>query len=396
MKTNTLLLYTGILLAAAGGCKRDELVPIEKDGTSPAPVTNAVVENLPGAANITYSLPLDRDLLYVQAIYKNKDGKDMEFKSSFYTNAIRVEGFADTLEHAVNVYAVDRSGNRSTPVAVTVKPQTPPVIATRRSLEVVPDFGGINIRFTNRSKADLAILVNTPDSLGEMGTVQTFYTARDSASFSVRGYEATPREFQVFVRDRWGNLSDTLSVTLTPVYEVLLDKSKFREVVFPGDSPCNLWGGAMPYVWDGKVLPDVSGFGLHTGNVGSGIPKYITFDMGVEAKLSRFSLQAIADDKHWYNDMSPKRYELWGTVNPDADGSFTNWTKLATIVCIKPSGMPQGVLTDDDRAAALIGDEVNFANDLPKVRYIRVRCLENWSGNTNMAFSELSFWGNDQ
>lgn len=396
MKATTLIIFTGMLLAAAGGCKRDELVPIEKDGTPPAPVTHAVVDNLAGAANITYSLPLDRDLLYVQAVYKNKEGKDREFKASFYTNTILVEGFADTLDHQVSVYAVDRSGNRSTPVVVTVKPQTPPVVATQRSLEVVPDFGGITIRFKNKAKADLAILVNTTDSLGDMATVQTFYTARDSAAFSVRGYEAKPRKFQVLVRDRWGNLSDTLFTELTPVYEVLLDKSRFKEAVFPGDSPCNFWGGAMRNVWDGKVLPDVDNCCLHTGNVGTGVPKYITFDMGVVAKLSRFSLQTVADDKHWYNDVTPKRYEVWGSTNPDANGGFTNWTKLVTVTSVKPSGLPQGMLTDDDRTAGLIGDEANIPLEMPKVRYIRIRCLENWSGNTNMVISEVSFWGNDQ
>ena len=44
---------------------------------------------LAGAARLTYTLPSDPDLLYVQAIYKNKAGRDMEFKGSYYTNTRR-------------------------------------------------------------------------------------------------------------------------------------------------------------------------------------------------------------------------------------------------------------------------------------------------------------------
>jgi hypothetical protein len=396
MKPGKLIICIGVLLVLIGSCKRDQLKPIENDKDAPAPVTNAVAENLPGAARITYSLPPDPDLLYIEAVYKSREGKSMQFKSSFYTNSILVEGFADTAEQEVAVYAVDRSENHSPAVLVKIRPQTPPVAATRQSLEVVPDFGGISIRFKNKTKADLAILVSTPDSLGDMVNVQTFYTARDSAAFSVRGYEAKPRKFLVYVRDRWGNLSDTLSVELTPVYEIKLDKGKFKEVVYPGDAACNFWGGAMPNAWDGLVLPDVSNFGLHTGNIGTGVPKYFSFDLGVTAQLSRFSLQTVADDKHWYNDVTPKRYEIWGAVDPDKDGAFTKWTKLTTITTIKPSGTPLGILTDDDRTAGLLGDEANFPINIPKVRYIRIRCLENWSGNTNMVISEFTFWGNDK
>jgi hypothetical protein len=91
-----------------------------------------------------------------------------------------------------------------------------------------------------------------------------------------------------------------------------------------------------------------------------------------------------------------KRYEVWGASELNEDGSFNGWTKLLTMTNIKPSGLPIGLFTDEDRAAGKAGDEANFAPDLPKVRYIRIRCLENWSGNTNMVISEVTFWGSDQ
>ncbi len=389
------LAIAGALLAIAG-CKSDELKPIEKDGAAPGSVTITKVETLPGAAKITYTLPNDPDLLYVQAKYQTRTGGTYEFKSSYYNNSIMVEGFSDTLNYDVELRAVDKSGNFSEPVIAKVAAKKPPVMVTYESLKVIADFGGVVINFRNPAKADLTIVVSTPDSLGKMSIARKFYTKRDSASFSLRGYDAQARKFNIQVLDKWQNASSEFTTELTPLYEVQLDKSKFKEMFLPGDSPCNFWGGKMPNVWDGRVLPDIADCCLHTGNAATGVPKFITFDLGVLVQLSRFSQQTVADDKHWYDDVSMKRYEIWGSANPDPNGSFDSWTKLATVTNAKPSGLPKGMLTDDDRTAGLAGDEVGFAADIPKVRYIRIRCLENWSGNTNMVISEVTFWGNDK
>lgn len=397
MKRNRLSIFFCLLAMVMSSCQESDLEPVENDQIAPEPVSNATVENLPGAVQITYSLPFDPDLLYVEAEYVSKDGTVRQFKSSYYSNTIRVEGFGDTDEYEVELCAVDRSENKSTPLKVTIKPQTPPVLLTYNSLQITPDFGGVTVKFKNLTEADLAIGVCTTDSIGDYITANTFYTSRDSASFSVRGYESVSRLFGVFIRDRWGNLTDTLFQELTPVYEVMLDKSKFKEVDLPGDSPATSWGGSMPYIWDGRALPESAGnWGAHTGNVATGEPMYFSFDLGVVAQLSRFSLQTVPDEKHIFTDVSPKRYEIWGCTELNSDGSFDGWTKLLTIENIKPSGLPLGMLTEDDRIAGEAGDEANFPLDAPKVRYIRIRCLENWSGNTNMVISEVTFWGNDK
>lgn len=393
MKTYIGMIASVLWLFQATGCSDEANTPMEKDTSAPAPVYNPVVENLPGAARITYSLPSDKDLLYVLASYVDKNGTTRDFRASYYTNSVTVEGFGDTDEYPVALYAVDRSENRSEAVRVTVTPDTPPVLRTAGSLDVKADFGGISFTFKNETKADLAIMVCTPDETGEMVTAETFYTARDSAKFAVRGYESELRTFGIVVRDRWGNLSDTVYREVIPVYEVELDKSKFRAVKLPTDSPADFWSGALEYIWDGVNNGDRA---AHTGNTASGVPKHITFDMGVEAKLSRFNLQTTADDKHLFNDVSPRLYEVWGCLEPDPSGSFDGWTKLVTIENVKPSGLPAGILTEDDREAGRHGDDADIPSDMPKVRYIRIRCLNNWSGNTNMIINEVTLWGNDQ
>ena len=251
----------------------------------------------------------------------------------------------------------------------------------------------------NENLSDVAMYVCTPDEQGEMALAETFYTARKDILYSVRGYEATARRFGIFIQDKYGNETDTLFTELTPIYERELDKTKFREMFLLNDSKVDSYDGKMEYVWNGRASKDgdSGGVGLHSGTGTKDGPAFFTFDLGVLAKLSRFNLQAIQDEKHYYNDMSPRRYEVWGCAEtPKADGSWDQWVKLLDMENVKPSGSPIGILTDDDIAAGKIGDNADVPLDMPKVRYIRIKCLKNWSNNFNICFTELTFWGNDK
>lgn len=386
------------LLFVFGSCTEDLVKPIENDKEAPSPVQEVKTESLPGAVKFTYALPSDPDLLYVLAKYTNKTGKVLEFRSSFYTNSVLVEGFGDTDTYRVEIYTVDRSENRSQPQVVEVTPLTPPILSCYESLAVTSDFGGMSFEMNNTFNSDLAIYVCTPDDLGDMILAETFYTARTDIAYSVRGYDAVSRRFGIFLQDKYGNETDTLFTELVPIYEKELDKTKFEEMFLLNDSRVDQYDGKMEYVWNGRISKDgdSGGVGLHTGSGTKDGPAVFTFDMGVLAKLSRFALWAIQDEKHFYNDMSPRRYEVWGSATePNADGSWDNWIRLLDMENVKPSGSPIGILTDDDMEAGKLGDQANVPLDTPRVRYIRIKCLKNWSNNYNICFTELTFWGND-
>ena len=399
-KLNILTCLLCVLIFAFSSCEKNELNPIETDNVAPGEITNATVENLAGAAKLTYTLPSDPDLLYAEAKYTtNNNGREMSFKSSYYTNNLLIEGFADTSEYNIELYAVDRSENKSKPYVVQIRPEEPPFLNTLRTLLVSGDFGGITIDYTNPTEADLAIGVLTPDSVGDYVTAGIHYTARDTASFSVRGYSSDPREFGIYVRDKWGNYSDTIFNTYTPLYETQLDKTKFSQYnINATDAPSDQWGGIMESLWDGRAVTDANAepWGAHTGATAGLPPMFWTVDLGVTTRLTRFLLQAVQDDKHWFNDQTPRVYEIWGSTDPAPNGSFDGWILLATHEMIKPSGLPVGQLTEDDRAAGRAGDEVYFPLDMPAVRYIRIRCLNNWGNNTNMVISEITLWGGDE
>ncbi|QEC51071.1 DUF5000 domain-containing lipoprotein [Anseongella ginsenosidimutans] len=390
MKRAIFMFFTGLVIMAAGSCKEEEINnPVENDGSVPGPVSNVSVENLHGAARITYSLPRDKDLLYVKAEFESKPGVVRESRGSLYTNSVLVEGFGDTGTYDVKLYAVDRSENESEPVSIQINPLTPPVEEVFKSVTVTEDFGGANIKFENEFEAGIAVVVLTNDTVGGYVPVETFYTQLKEGSFSVRGYDTLERDFGVYVRDRWNNLSDTLRVVLSPLYETELDKGEFKEVRLPTDEP-SAWGWVMPNLWNG----DNGGTGFHTDNGGPS-PQWFTFDLGVTAKLSRFKIWQRPDT--WiFTHGNPREFELWGSNDPPSDGSWDNWVKLVECESVKPSGLPPASNTQDDVDAAARGEEYNVPIDAPEVRYIRFKTLRNWAGSGFVHFMEITFWGSPQ
>ena len=257
------------LLAVFAGCQNDVVKPLENDKEAPAPVRDVTYTKMSGSVLLTYTLPSDPDLLYVAASYTNKAGKKYEFKASYFTNTLLVEGFGDTDTYSLDVYAVDRSENYSEPVNIQVAADTPPVQAAYETLEVQPDFGGMTFSFDNASKADLTVYVSTPNADNEMVNAETFYTGLAKATFSVRGFLDVPRDFEICFEDKWGNRSPVKKENLTPIYEAELDKKKFKEVILPGDFPCTFYESKMEYIWDGRAAADGDGqTGAHTGKIG--------------------------------------------------------------------------------------------------------------------------------
>ena len=381
-----------VILLAAACTKEDERLPIESGTGKPDKVFNVAYESMPGAVKLTYSLPANKDLLYVLASYTDKYGKEVNKKASYYTNTLTVEGFADTATYTLKLYAVNRAENKSEPVEIAVKAEAPPIYDVYKSLVLQEDFGGVNIRFLNPTEADLAIVVCYKDSTGVFSLYETFYSKLKEGNFTSRGFASEPTEFAVYIRDRWDNRTDTSFASLTPIFERELEKSKFRSVILPGDVPDG-WGLPIPNLWNGVISAE----GNMWHSTDAPMPMHITFDLGVTAKLSRFT--AWQRQGVWiYNHGNPKNYEVWGSMAPPSDGSWNNWVKLATCTSVKPSGQPTGMNSTEDVAAAARGEEFNVPLSAPAVRYIRIRVLDTWIGKGGQAahISEMTFFGNDK
>src|SRR5690606_37827486 len=112
------------------------------------------------------------------------------------------------------------------------------------------------------------------------------------------------------------------------------------------------WGGIPPremhFIFDGVTT--IGNDVFHTLPVTS-LPQHFTFDMGKTAKLSRFKLwqRSTAAMEHAFTGTAVKHFKLYGSNNPNPDGSFDeSWTLIGDYTMIKPSGLPRNELSNDD------------------------------------------------
>lgn len=380
------------LLAFVTGCEEDTKEPLFKDSEAPGPVTNPQVVNLPGAAVISYTLPNDEDLLYVKAEYTLSNGTKAEAKSSRFLNNLKVEGFGDTNEKTITLYAVDRSENISSPVNVKITPELPDVHAVKNSVEIIPDFGGAQFRWSNENNAALSFTIMAADSTGELTEVETIYTAMTEGQYTVRGFEPEEKEFGILIRDRWDNYADMASVTLTPMFEEKLDKSKFNKIVLDNDHDWGAWEGRYEYSFDDNI----NTFN-HTW-AGSGWPQNWTVDLGVTARLSRVIL--VQRQNFPYRHGNFRLFDIWGSKEePAQDGSLDGWHPLRVAAapynngCISIRPTEMGGTADEDQVHLKNGDEFSFTLDDPEVRYIRLVVNETWGLTGFSHFGEITFYG---
>ena len=362
---------------------------LENDDTIPGAVTDIEIENIAGGAIIHYTLPDDNDLLYVLAEYEIRPGVKQQVKASLYNNSLEVQGFGDTREHPVILYTQDRSGNRSEPKSIQVKPTSSPVLDAFNALEYKSDFGGINLNFSNEAEADLSATILIKDSFGEWTEYDKYYTALANGSYAVRGLPAEPTTFGVYISDRWENTSDTLIKETVPLFEEELDKGIFVLLPLPGDAPSR-W--SIPALWDDNINSDN---GFHSSEE---LPKRFQFDLGEKSKLSRFRIWGIRKGRE-YSSGNIREFEIWGSDNPSPDGSYDGWTLMGEYEVVRPSGLSVGdELTAEDIAQAEAGFEFIVSPNAPPVKYIRFKILSSFASPRNSEkaavwFKEFTFWG---
>lgn len=394
MKKYLLLMFP--FMAFCSSCSEDyERVPISDDSIIPGQVSNVHVEALPGAIKLTYKLPAEQSLSYIRAECVI-NGVKRHVKASSNTNTLVIDGFADESDYTVNIFSVSRSERASKPVSVQVRPLTPPFQEVFKGIRLIEDWGGVSAVFENPSEAELSITIIDMNEDGFWSEGETFYTKMKQGSVATRGYDSKETRFGVFIRDRWNNMTDTLIMDLTPRFEKLLDKSKFRPVRFPNDAALLSRNFIkLEYLWDGEAPQSESGNTFATDYGTSATwPQHLTFDLGVEegVLISRFNLSARPP---YYQSHHMKRFEIWGSMEPESDGSWDSWTLLLEGEVVKPSGLPAGQLSDEDRQQAGQGWDFSFPAENPPVRYIRIKCTEVFIPMYAFAISEVTFWGQE-
>ena len=396
------LVVGGLLLLA--GCKeegRNDLYDV--NAPAPAQVENVRVRNTPGGAVLKYTLPKDENLRYVRAEYEIRPGVIRECKSSYYNDSLILEGFGDTLTYDVKIYSVGKNEKASAPLTEQIKPEKAPIHWTSKSLEAT--FSGIRVKIQNPLKTNLAIeLMGDTANLGYQISLQTFYTNLENTTFAFRGLDTIAGDFSVFMRDRWGNLSDTINERLKPLYSEYISHSTWEEVNLPNDAylPLQEREQYKPYnMWNDDYLTQWVCYASREDN---DMPQWITWDLGVTAVLNRLKIWHHPTDTRIYGYNSPKKFELYGSMAPNPDGSWDDkWIPLGKFETLPPSGsIPPTV---EDMQFALNGIECEFEendfapNPFVPVRYLRFKTIETFNGprlQDGVWIKQIDFWGTIQ
>jgi len=388
-----------LLLFVLMGCKEEGRID-HIDGSAPAPAPidamSVNVRKTPGGAVLKYKLPEDiSNLLYVRADYEIQSGVKRQTKASCYEDSLVLDGFGDTRTYDVLLYSIGKNEKSSKPVIVQVEPGVAPVYLATALLKEA--FGGVAVVIENPEKAALAIeLMGDTAKLGYQSRLATYYTSKEKANFTFRGLDTIQGDFSVYMRDRWNNMSETETATLTPWYEEFIPKDKWNAdppFPLPGDRAASAAAYQISNIWNGNITTE----SMYNAAIGGTMPIWITWDLGVTIVMSRFT--------YWYSpnrtpfaEYSLKEFELYGSTNPNLDGSWDSWTKLGKFECLRPSGL--NINTAEDEAFARAGfefelEETDVIKPFVPVRYIRLKGLSNFfpSGVGAMMIQEISIWG---
>lgn len=388
-------IYFFITLIVLSACEDVEREPVVIDTDAPGQVENVNVTPIPGGAKITYDLPDDIDLLYVQARYMLPNGKEVLTNASRNTRTLTIEGLAEVREYEIALTTVDTSGNCSEPYCLKIIPDTPPITSVFSSLKVQADFGGVNLQWDNPSEAELAVFISMKNEENEWFLLDSYYSSQKAGNYSVRGLADVESEFSVQFRDKWNNYSEARTDILTPMYEVQISAQDivFLEHAFTFGVPASDMG-RLPMMCDYRFEDNVT-----TNSI---VPWHISFAIDKQPiKLSRVVIWQYSwpfnNYGHYYAGGNGSLYEVYGTADEIPTVDMSGWNLLATCPIVKPSGLPNNVgrenMTEEDYDLAHNkGHEFILPLDAPPVRYLRIRSLEGFGGAL-ATFSEVQIFG---
>ncbi|TKG88745.1 DUF4959 domain-containing protein [Puteibacter caeruleilacunae] len=388
------LIYSSVFFLLCLGCGEEKVYEALYNSTHvPGSVANVVVENGPGEATISYDLSNDRDIAYVKGTY-TVNGEEKAVISSVSKNHLLIEGLPEAKEYPVSLVVYSNSNVAGSEVNTVINPSEPYYKVVGRSVDVFSDFGGALIKWDNEERKELLVIVSSEDSTGTMDVVDYHQTTQVKGELLLTGYEPEETAFSVQVRDKWSNLSDSVNVAITPLYEERLDGKLWTltnlETDYPGDV------GGFEKLDDGKTRNGGDRWTVeYKTNVQ--IPPYysFTFDLGVSAVISRFHYFNRWSKSWSYNNTETEFFEVYGSneLSPDWD----DWTDLTPDYMpqiTKRSGLPVGQNNDEDKQAAYDGYIFRCDASLGAFRYIRVRLIDNFGHNpVGYTLTELNFYG---
>ncbi len=407
---------------------------------APQPVEVTKVKPISGGAVLWVKIPDDKNIKGVVATY-TRGGVEVDAKVSRYVDSLKVEGYADTDEHEIKVCSFNVNEVKSEPVVVKFTPEIPAIRKVTPTM--IAAAGGVKVRITgNESKSDLAVCLLRDENVGNADKpvdeikwkeVTTLFTASNDITLTRRGLEATEAVFGVYVRDRWGNISDTVKAVLTPLPEIMIPKTAAVVDVDgkSGNAKGFSYSGTATWSQDDNLFEfesertsyPVKGLWDGSGESKSPhflavdkapIPCWFTIDLGCEVELSRIATLPRIGYPQLYGDAHVRNFEFWGSNNPTGTpgtgehGFDDSWKCLGKFIQYKPSGYlddgTPGVITQEDTEYFNNGNDFELDSEAYPDAYYHFRYLRivltsyvAWempdAANAAAQFGELSLYG---
>jgi hypothetical protein len=300
-----------LIVAFFCACEEGERFKMSSDdNVPPAPPTELTSKALNGGIRIYYKIPKDEDLMSIEAKYG-----DIVFATSFYSDSIDVKGLFELKAYTIQVYAVDKAGNKSQPVEISDTPLESAISKITKTFNVLPGFNGFVINWRNEMEETVSIFAEyefTQD--GVKRELLTVFSSNDTLGFAIVGDLVLGVNEQVKVKvsagDNYNNRTEAVDKgSLTLLYDEEInhfdEDSKnlwsypvpFYEPPF-GGGIVQAWGdeadGRTEYFIDG-IIDDAPGSYNYTfisSGAGNAIPWNFLIDLGDYYELSRVVVHA--------------------------------------------------------------------------------------------------------
>ena len=428
-----------ILMVLCCVCLLDACQEKQKEGGKPEPIEDYTITPIHGGAVITYTIPSDRDILYVMVEYK-RNGEIFTDIASVYDNYLTIEGFNSTDPVDAALYTVNHNKTRSEPKNIVFNPLESPLSLVYKTINVYANFGGITVEWKNMSRIELGVRLMVEED-GEWIEKSMYFSSNLSERHAFRPFDNVETKFALTFEDKWGNVSETVHFVGTPLFEVEIEKpwTDVRAMI-PYDNRSDeaplyqLWDHSTAWDW-GQTY-----YRSNSGSAGSSF----TIDIRKVVKLSRVAIWPIAlwDQYGWwgvYNFFHVSKFEMWGCKSLDISklppandkywlhpfsaaqtGQTPPWTGLfADLTPEQIQALPdcfakdweylgfhevrrldlEGATPDDIIQAGTIGHHFDIPVESGAVRFIRIFPIE--VGNTipppnnYWSIAEMSLFGDD-
>lgn len=280
------------------------------------PIEEFTVTPINGGAIITYTIPKDKDILYVMAEYE-RNGKMFTEKSSVHKNTLTIEGFHGETNVKASLYKVNKQEQKSEPIVVEFVPLESIINIAQKSLSMRPDFGGIIATWDNPLTTELGVRLMIKDSLDtdNLITSEMYYSTLEKEIHAFRGFESKEYTFALAFEDKWGNVSDTMMLVASPYFETMIPKpwADLRSTI-PYDNLTHTNNLPIEKMWDGIVNTGYNGYRSMPGKSGLSF----TFDLKQVIQISRIIQHAYHINTP-YGHSAINEVEVWGTDKLDYD-----------------------------------------------------------------------------